>query len=206
MKIITISSGRNLIIPVYGEHYAQKKKQTTLKELLVFKENRFSLAPRDNYQKQAGWPNYPFANVCPEGKFVSSKENWLGYIAPPLDLDSRALEERDEYVRKLIKLAEVAKVTVHGKIMDERKEGGDLGIILFCSRKSIDENYARFYNDSGHLRGGWASSLVYSFAKWNNQLPLLVRLVYWIGFWEIFLIPIGIYVLICWLLRLVRKT
>lgn len=191
MKKITISSGRNLIIPVYGEHYAQKKRQTTLKELALFREKSFSLAPRDEYQKKAGWPNYPFANVCPEGKFSSSKENWLGYIAPPIEPDSEKLQERDKYIRKLIKLSEVVGVTVSGQILDERKEGGDIEIVLYCSRKSIDEEYEAIFSPRRQV--GFLAKIRCCLSRTSrkiHQLPFWLRPLAWIGFWELVLLLI----------------
>lgn len=140
-EVIFIGYGNNLIIPVYGEQYGQSHTQKTAKELYKKYGEKiidFSLAPQDDYQKKAGWPEEPFTNVLPRGNFVVSKDSWLGYIAPfePERQDGEHLD-RQEYTDKLIKLSKLAPVIVKGKII---KEGSEYSIILFGSHKEIDEN------------------------------------------------------------------
>jgi hypothetical protein len=141
-RVIFLDYGNNLIIPVYGEHYAQDSKQKALKKL--YKEHKskiieFSLAPQDDYQKRAQWPEEPFLNVLPRGEFTITKDNWIGYIAPArLEdcKDSAVRQDRRKYTKKIIELGKLNPVIIKGKII---KEGTEYSVILFASHKEIDK-------------------------------------------------------------------
>ena len=140
-QVIFLDYGSHLIIPVYGEQYGQDYDQTALKNLhseYGEKVIEFSLAPQDDYQRDAGWPEEPFMNVLPRGEFTVSKENWLGYIHPfePED-DDEVHKDRQRYTDKLIKLGKLAPLVVKGKVI---KEGSEYSVILFASRKEIDQH------------------------------------------------------------------
>lgn len=147
---VVIESGRNLTIPVYGEHYGQNRSQSLAEKLYSEtngKSMKFSLTPICEYQRVQGFPTYPFANVNVLGSLNTDYDNWLGYISPFNDerADTPEKKERDEYVSKLINLTEKRPVVMHGIIA---KEGSEFSLLLFASRKSIDEAYNKFVRTS----------------------------------------------------------
>ncbi|MBQ6510777.1 hypothetical protein IJI94_02305 [Candidatus Saccharibacteria bacterium] len=139
-ETISLNYGSKLIIPVNGECYGQSHSQNALKSLYKKYGQSiidFSLAPQNNYQKEHKWPEEPFLNVLLGGRFIVSKENWLGYIAP-IDLDDYdddIHKDRSDYIEKLIRLGKVAHVTIKGKVI---KEGFEYSVLLFASHKEID--------------------------------------------------------------------
>lgn len=139
-QVLTVEYGRNLIIPVYGEVYAQDSKQTALKRLYKQygkKHLQFSLTPPSNYQIERKWPEQPFLNVNVRGSIQTTKENWLGYIHPfePEEKDEKRLE-RKKYIKRLIWLGGYCPLIISGKII---KEGSQYSMLLFASRKYIDQ-------------------------------------------------------------------
>lgn len=139
-QVLTVEYGRHLIIPVYGENSAQDSKQTTARKLYQQygeKHLQFSLTPICSYQEQMRWPEKPFLNVNVRGSLETTKDNWLGYIHPFEDgeLTDKQIE-RNKYLKKLIKIGESTPLIITGKII---KEGGDYSMLLFASRKYIDD-------------------------------------------------------------------
>lgn len=141
-EVIEINYGKNLLIPVYGEHYAQDRGQSSAKKLYKDsgeKVQRFSLTPPCGFQIEAGWPEEPFLNVNTLGSLETTKENWLGYIAPPIideENDDEVHHERAKYIKKLIKIGKSNPIIMPGKVV---KEGSEYQMLLFGSRKEIDE-------------------------------------------------------------------
>lgn len=139
-QVVFLDYGSHLIIPVYGEHYAQDHRQTALKSLYSKYGEKvidFSLAPQDDYQRQMKWPEEPFMNVLPRGNFYVNRGSWLGYISPfePENSD-KIHKDRQAYTDKLVKLGKLAPVIIKGKII---KEGSEYSVILFASHEEIDK-------------------------------------------------------------------
>lgn len=147
-KAVEIATGKNLTLAVYGEHYAQDKSQLSLLWAKFSRQEKFSLTIQSQYQLEHRWPEPPFANVNLYGSTKTTKFNWFGYISPlpPLEEDDDTAQkaERRKYIKKLIEINKKVPLVVHGKIIDERSRGGSMQIILFASRKSIDEAYAKY--------------------------------------------------------------
>lgn len=146
-EILEIEYGRKLFIPVYGEHYAQDREQSSAEELYNESDKvvkRFSLTPPCDYQIEAGWPEEPFLNVNTLGTIETTKENWLGYIAPAIideENDDEEHRERNKYIKKIIKLGLEHPIIISGKLL---KEGDEYQILLCASRKQIDELVKKF--------------------------------------------------------------
>lgn len=143
-QTIFLGYGSKLIIPVYGEVYAQGRKQTALKRIYANYGNKimnFSLLPQSEYQKEREWPEMPFLNVVPFGETTQNADNWLGYIHPfePENDDEEHIT-RQKYTAKLVKLGMSNKVVVKGKVV---KEGSEYSMLLFASRKEIDAHLSR---------------------------------------------------------------
>ena len=138
-QIIFLNYGNKLIIPVYGENYAQDGKQTALKKLYSkygSKVMDFSLAPQSDFQAEREWPEPPFLNVLPVGQFVQTKDNWLGYIHPfDPPVEDEVHKDRQKYTEKLIALGNIAPLIVKGKII---KEDDAYSMLIFASHSEID--------------------------------------------------------------------
>lgn len=140
-----IGYGRDLMLPVYGEHYAQGKKMTTLKQLYQsFGKNiiQFSLTPPSDYQREKEWPEKPFLNVNTIGAVETDRENWLGYIHafPPSSGEkyTSIQEKRQKYTSKIVAIGHVVPLVISGKIV---KEGSRYSIILLPSASSVDKMF-----------------------------------------------------------------
>jgi len=141
VEVVRIESGGKLRIPVYGEQYGQGSSQTTLAKLKKSGAREFSITPPHQYQIQNRWPEPPFANVNIYGSLITSRANWLGYIAPGYNADTTERQERQVYINKLIELAKIVPLTVTGQIIDE---DGTFQLIIYASRSSVDEAYRRY--------------------------------------------------------------
>lgn len=143
-KAIQLEYGNNLIIPVFGEHYGQNSEQTTLAKIYKKYGNKiidFVLAPQNQYQKEMGWPEEPFLNVIPAGAENTTKDNWLGYISPSeIALTDETHIERQKYIDRLCRLGKTLSITIKGKVI---KEDDEYSVLLFASRKQIDEELAK---------------------------------------------------------------
>ena len=200
-QILEVEYGRNLIIPVYGETGAQEGKQSAAKKLYKKygdKHLRFSLTPICKYQEDKDWPERPFLNVNVLGSLETTKDNWLGYIHPyePEEKDKVRLE-RQKYIEKLIKLGEINPLVISGKVI---KEGSEYSLLLFASRKYIDETLAKVTK----LQKKWEEDKK---AKQKKMLmigvPILIALiVLCIFFWKY---VIGVVVLVGIVILLLAK-
>lgn len=144
---VTVEYGRNLVLPVYGEKFGQDSCQTTTEKLLRVGCDTFTITCANDYQRQAGWPEPPFANVNVPGALYTTKVSWLGFISgvpPEYSEDNPKKKERRLYATKLSKIAEVVPLNISGKIIDERTERDEISIILFASRKHIDALYKKY--------------------------------------------------------------
>lgn len=145
-KTVVIAAGKHLVIPVYGEHYAQKGKQKAIVASRGVKN--FTLTPQCRYQAENGWPEMPFCNVNVCESLETTENNWIGYIAPPLEIDNSTQRERSKYIKKLIAISAQLPVMVEGKVIDERDSKGSFQMLIFASRKSIDEAYDKYVKNS----------------------------------------------------------
>lgn len=190
-QVITLEYGRNLLIPVHGEGGAQEGKQTAAKKLYKQYGNKhlqFSLTPICDYQKDKDYPERPFLNVNTRGSLETTKENWLGYIHPFVyDEMTDVRIERNKYIKKIIELGETNPIIISGKII---KEDGGYSMLLFASRKQIDETLSKVRK----LRKKWEE---------NNAKKRKRRIIIWsvvlaavvvlgIFFWQYFLAGIVI--------------
>lgn len=142
-QVIFLDYGSHLIIPVYGEEYAQDGKQTALKRIYKQYGNKvidFSLLPQSDYQKSKGWPESPFLNVAPKGHVLQTKDNWLGYIHPfEPSIDDEVHKDRKRYIEKLIFVGDQYHVIIKGKVI---KEDSTFSLLLFASHKEIDSYFS----------------------------------------------------------------
>ena len=98
------------------------------------------LKPQNQYQKEMGWPEEPFLNVIPAGAENTTKDNWLGYISPSeIALTDETHIERQKYIDRLCRLGKTLSITIKGKVI---KEDDEYSVLLFASRKQIDEELA----------------------------------------------------------------